>query len=266
MDNYFGKGIPLSSGFDLGAKLPLDSRIVVNTIEERDAHVSQNRAFPGLIVFVIETNELYKYDGSKWAIIPDKEYVDKIVQDIDPSQFDFVTKEELESMDIQNGSCSYVGDYDPGKDVIWFQPTSSNQNTFTYDNPLISELFACMHTLQEQVQKLQEDVEYLKSVISSGGGWTPDVDPDEPGEDTIFHLALEDGGLLTLEDGGLILLEYVEKVGEIILALEDGSSLTLEDGGLILLEESVRVIGNSLILLENGAQLLLENGANLLNE
>ena len=237
MDNYFGKGIPLSSGFDLGAKLPLDSRIIANTIEERDAHVTQNRAFPGLLVFVIETNELYKYDGSKWTVIPDKEYVDKIIQDIDPSQFDFVTKEELENMDIQNGSCSYVGDYDPGKDVIWFQPTSSNQNAFTYDNPLISELFACMHTLQEQVQKLQEDVEYLKSVVSSGGGgWVP-PDVDEPDEDTIFHLALEDGGLLTLEDGGLILLE-----------------------------ESVRVIGNSLILLENGAQLLLENGANLLNE
>ena len=38
-DTSYGKGISIASGFDLGAKLPLDSRSIAYTIEERDAHV-----------------------------------------------------------------------------------------------------------------------------------------------------------------------------------------------------------------------------------
>ena len=48
----FGKGIALAGGFDLGAKAPLDSRETVATIEERDAHVTGNRAYEGMLVFV----------------------------------------------------------------------------------------------------------------------------------------------------------------------------------------------------------------------
>ena len=44
----FGKGITVASGFYLGAKAPLDSRLTVKTIEERNAHVSGNRAYEGM--------------------------------------------------------------------------------------------------------------------------------------------------------------------------------------------------------------------------
>jgi hypothetical protein len=57
----FGKGISVASGFDLGAKSPLDSRDVVKTIEERDAHVSGNRAYEGMKVYVEEDGITYKY-------------------------------------------------------------------------------------------------------------------------------------------------------------------------------------------------------------
>ena len=58
-DNFFGKGIPLTSGFDLSAKSPLDSRLVVDTIKERDDHVKNNRAYFGMHVFVVA--ELKEY-------------------------------------------------------------------------------------------------------------------------------------------------------------------------------------------------------------
>lgn len=48
----FGKGIALAGGFDLGAKAPLDSRLTVATIEERDAHITGNRAYDGMLVYV----------------------------------------------------------------------------------------------------------------------------------------------------------------------------------------------------------------------
>ena len=56
----FGKGIVLAGGFDLGAKAPLDSRDTVATIEERDLHITNNRAYIGMLVFVEENQKTYQ--------------------------------------------------------------------------------------------------------------------------------------------------------------------------------------------------------------
>ena len=37
MAEYFGKGISVGSGFDLGANLPLDNRTIQASIADRDA-------------------------------------------------------------------------------------------------------------------------------------------------------------------------------------------------------------------------------------
>ena len=60
LDNQFGKGIGVAAGFDLGAQKPLDARVAVNTIAERDAHVDNNRAYEGMLVYVAETNMTYQ--------------------------------------------------------------------------------------------------------------------------------------------------------------------------------------------------------------
>ena len=57
----FGKGIALAAGFDLGAKAALDSRSVVKSIEERDAHVTGNRAYEGMLVYVEDNGMTYRY-------------------------------------------------------------------------------------------------------------------------------------------------------------------------------------------------------------
>lgn len=63
---FFGKGITVASGFDLGAKAPLDSRSIVHTIEERDAHVTGNRAYEGMLVYVVADKKTYQYTGTEW--------------------------------------------------------------------------------------------------------------------------------------------------------------------------------------------------------
>ena len=65
-ESYFGKGISLAAGFDLGAKTALDSRSVVKTIEERDAHADNNRAYEGMLVYVEADKTTYQYTGSDW--------------------------------------------------------------------------------------------------------------------------------------------------------------------------------------------------------
>ena len=67
-DTSYGKGISIKSGFDLGAKLPLDSRSIAYTIEERDAHVDNGRAYEGMLCYVIGDKTTYQYTGTEWKV------------------------------------------------------------------------------------------------------------------------------------------------------------------------------------------------------
>ena len=62
----YGNGIKLTAGFDVGAKTPLDSKSVVQTIAERDAFVTDNLVYEGLEVYVKETGHKYRYNGTSW--------------------------------------------------------------------------------------------------------------------------------------------------------------------------------------------------------
>ena len=65
-DSYFGKGITLAAGFDLGAKSALDSRSVCKTLAERDEHVAGNRAYEGMLVYVEADKKTYQLINNTW--------------------------------------------------------------------------------------------------------------------------------------------------------------------------------------------------------
>ena len=65
----YGKGIVVASGFDLSAKSPLDTRSIVNTIAERNEHVTYNRAYNGMAVYVLEEQKEYRFNGTEWIEI-----------------------------------------------------------------------------------------------------------------------------------------------------------------------------------------------------
>lgn len=96
-DEFYGKGIKVASGFDLGAKSPLDTRSIVNTIEERNAHVTGNRAYIGMKVYVLENAKEYVYNGTNWdefGGISDEELVQLTVA-YQHSQTEHVTEDDL---------------------------------------------------------------------------------------------------------------------------------------------------------------------------
>ena len=65
-------GISVASGFKLQAKVPLDGRLVVDSITDRNALVTENGAYEGMVVYVKADNTLYKLDGttnSNWSAI-----------------------------------------------------------------------------------------------------------------------------------------------------------------------------------------------------
>lgn len=275
----FGKGIPLASGFDYGAKSPLDSRICVNTIAERDEHVTSNRAYEGMLVYVTEEKKLYRYEENVWKVIPTSEDIPEKISELDNdrqfvtkdevdgilTESDYITKEEvddiLKNVDLEGDDCWHLGEVVPeDNDLIWFSGSTSTQSNYTYDNPVIQEIFASLKSLQRAVSKLQEDVEYIKihgGGQGSGGGGTVTDDSS---------LALEDGSLFLLEDGSLLLLEEaIQQIADTILLLEDGAEFLLEDGGSIKLEEQneQEVIREPFLLMENSSELLLENNGNI---
>ena len=64
----FGKGITVASGFDLGAKAPLDSRLIAETLDELQEHIDNNRAYEGMMVYVKETQLTYQHLGERWMV------------------------------------------------------------------------------------------------------------------------------------------------------------------------------------------------------
>ena len=66
---HYGKGIPITSGFDLGAKSPLDSRMVVANFEELQLHVDGNRAYEGMLVYVETDGKIYIYKNGSFQIL-----------------------------------------------------------------------------------------------------------------------------------------------------------------------------------------------------
>ena len=83
-DNEFGKGVTYAAPIDLNAKKPLDSRVCVATLAERDEHFDTNRCYPGMPVYVAETGLTYVYDGYEteggvdspvWLVLADRAWV-----------------------------------------------------------------------------------------------------------------------------------------------------------------------------------------------
>lgn len=69
IDNKWGKGVIYASGIDLASKKPLDSRISVNTIAERDEHITGNRAYEGMQVYVTATEKTYILINGEWKTL-----------------------------------------------------------------------------------------------------------------------------------------------------------------------------------------------------
>ena len=65
-------GILINTGFDLGSSNPLDDRTVKNTIDERDALVTDGLAYESLRTYVTSEKKWYEYDGYTWNEIIEK--------------------------------------------------------------------------------------------------------------------------------------------------------------------------------------------------
>lgn len=236
--------INIGDNFKYLGKKFLDDRESFNTLAE----MKQCTDVPvGFVTYCKEDGKRYEYSETveenpvtgKWREFKvgtdiNEEVVENIVENYVDNFFDEQLGDIINNLDHD---CAYVGEDEPEDDTqIWFDPTSGEgTNDFQYNNPVIDELFACIRTLQDQVAKLQADVEYLKL---NGGGIPPQEPEGGDSEEITDAFVLEDGEFFLLEDGGYMLLENaVEVITKSLMLLEDGDHVLLEDGSNILLEE-----------------------------
>lgn len=112
-------GIGVASGFKLQAKAPLDARLVVDTIADRDLLVTENGAYEGMVVYVKADHTLYKLDGTTvadWSAIggdvaADLGQLEGRVDDIEAElagQVEYTQEEKTKLAGVEAGANNYT--------------------------------------------------------------------------------------------------------------------------------------------------------------
>ena len=159
-ETFYGKGIAVTSGFDLSAESPLDTREVVNTIEERDSHVINHRAYEGMIVYVKETKTTYQYVDGEW-----KEFGVNVNGDSGGGG----------NCDCDNNNNATGGgsgghiDVNPPEDTsqIWVDTSVPNKIApTTYENRLKLKYIEMLNLVTKRMVKVNEKISLINTKIS----------------------------------------------------------------------------------------------------
>lgn len=137
MAEFFGKGISVGSGFDLGANLPLDNRTVQATLADRDA-MPTIRLVEGLFVYVKENKTAYILkgfdpDGSNrvWETVATGkvvEIIDSLESDRTDAALSAAQGKALKTLvDDLKASVAAALDYKGTKDTYDALPTEGNK-------------------------------------------------------------------------------------------------------------------------------------------
>jgi hypothetical protein len=94
----FGNGISITTGFDVGTQLPLDSRTVVQTQADLE-NISDSIKYEGLLVFVVDQNKLYQW---KQELLEDGTYTPDYRWGPIESEISAKKIDDLKELDLEN--------------------------------------------------------------------------------------------------------------------------------------------------------------------
>ena len=195
-----GKGIQLSTGFDVNTAQPLDSRELVNSIEERDALIN---VYNGLRCYVNGVGAFVYIDGvwseSDSKVSEDDETIQNIIN-------------EVTELDIKIDNVIEYSNIVPQEEetLLWVDTSSDGDaSSPLLSNEVILEFQGIIGELRTQIDKLKKDNIALERRIAyleqhGGGSGGGDI-PDYEGEELI--MVFEDGTQMTFEDGSIMTFE-----------------------------------------------------------
>ena len=265
-----GKGIQLSTGFDVNTAQPLDSRELVNSIEERDALIN---VYNGLRCYVNGVGAFVYIDGvwseSDSKVSEDDETIQNIINEvteldikIDNTNRNVNTlnstvielnnsfgelssnvgsfSNEIDELDAKIDNVIEYSNIVPQEEetLLWVDTSSDGDaSSPLLSNEIILEFQGIIGELRTQIDKLKKDNIALERRIAyleqHGGGGGGDI-PDYEGEELI--MVFEDGTQMTFEDGSIMIFE--EYTGDVTkMTFEDNSIMTFEDGAEMTFEK-----------------------------
>ena len=136
----FGKGITVASGFDLGAKSALDTRSTVKTIAERNAHVTGNRAYEGMMVYVEEDKKTYQLIDGNW-----KQF------GFDAEQFEAAVEDSLTSSSTTTALSANQG-------RVLNEKITAQGETINQINTKVTSIETTVTEIQESIEGLGTDL------------------------------------------------------------------------------------------------------------
>ena len=241
-----GKGIKLSTGFDLNAKSPLDNREWFKTIAERDLLPDIN-LYEGLMCFVDETKHNYQYINGEW--------VDKDIGGGSGTGSESIKEIEYGETEPTDENIS-----------IWVDTSNDAGVMQSFADALLQEfrstiadLYKEIADLKEQNKKLEARVTYLEM---NGGGSGGDI-PIEPDTNDIIMVD-ENNYVLTFEDGSIMCFDNVETetTTDIIITDEGGNILTFEDGSIMCFGiKEIEANATKLLTFEDDSIMTFEDGS-----
>lgn len=247
---HYGKGIPVTSGFDLGAKSPLDSRTVVDNFEELQLHVDGNRAYEGMLVYVNSEKKLYVYNGTDW---------EELTTNVDADNPIFDVVDNLESTATN-------------------APLSANQGRVLKET--INDVEATLETtIRETISNVEDKLEQLIEESAGKGNANIHVGTEPPEDTTYMWIDTSAPSNLDVSTyDGRMRLKYVEMLNHVIdkvhslsekiSTIEKNINKISSDNSVKMNElrtqlASIRSKITSLLTRVNETQYQLMNGGNL---
>jgi hypothetical protein len=247
---HYGKGIPVTSGFDLGAKSPLDSRTVVDNFEELQLHVDGNRAYEGMLVYVNSEKKLYVYNGTDW---------EELTTNVDADNPIFDVVDNLESTATN-------------------APLSANQGRVLKET--INDIEATLETtIRETISNVEDKLEQLIEESAGKGNANIHVGTEPPEDTTYMWIDTSAPSNLDVSTyDGRMRLKYVEMLNHVIdkvhslsekiSTIEKNINKISSDNSVKMNElrtqlASIRSKITSLLTRVNETQYQLMNGGNL---
>ena len=202
-----GRGIKLSTGFDLNSQSPLDNRTTFETIEERDSLPNIN-LYEGLECFIKNTKQKYVYTDGQWN--PMEIWDDVIVTKDDingVSTLSFyangVLKKEVE---IDSSSIT-ADDIQFWDDVTVTKDTANNRNVVSFyskgvlKKTIYIDCLVSGNSTDETIAELRSAISNLNSEIESLKSRVAYLEENGVGDETLGEtLVLEDETILVFED------------------------------------------------------------------
>ena len=230
-----GKGIQLSTNFDVNTAQPLDSRQLVGSLEERDALIN---VYNGLRCYVNGVGE-FRYIDGEWEDVTEigsssadritikdegglfkSDNIEDVLIELDDADKLLESKinehlENHENTDDMVGQEVHIGVNEPIDEniTLWIDTSSNPITSSEISDLIINELRNIITSLRNEVNQLKGKISEHEARISYleiyGGNGGSGGDAPDMSENLI--LTLEDGTILTFEDGSEMIFEDSQK-------------------------------------------------------